>query len=92
MYNVYTVVLLTVSLKLHNNMCVYKSLQAVIPSALLLESNKPISKSNRNLAVRLTNILSGELEGDFTVKVKSVTDSAGETTKIDKPMTAESDK
>ncbi len=58
---------------------------------MLLDGNKPISESNKNLAVRLTNILNGEL-GQFTVKVKSITDPTDKKTKIDKPMTAGADK
>jgi len=57
----------------------------------LLDSNKPISKSNKNLVVRLTNILSEEL-GEFTVKVMSITSPDGTLTKKDKPMTVGADK
>ncbi len=69
----------------------YPLVQAVIPAALLLDGGKPISEKNKNLAVQLTNILSGQLD-QFTVKVKSITNPAGDKTNIDKPMTAGADK
>ncbi len=70
-------------------LCVF--LQAVVPAAMLLGSSKPISGTNKNLAVRLTNILDGEL-GQFTVTVKSITDPTGKMTSINKPMAAGADK
>lgn len=58
---------------------------------MLLDGNKPISGTNKNLAVRLTNILGLEL-GQFTIKIKSITDPSDEKTRIDKPMTVGADK
>ena len=45
--------------------------QFVVPSALLLEEDRPISSSNKNLEVRLTHIM-GEGVGPFTVILNTV--------------------
>lgn len=67
------------------------SVQYVVPTALTLTNSRPISSSNPNLALQLTTILGGVVEG-ITLKVKSLEDPDGEINPRTRTMTAGEDK
>ena len=56
----------------------------------MVGSNQPVSQTNKNLIVKLTNILE-ESVGPFTVSVKSVEDPKKTEVVKNKPMTAGDD-
>lgn len=62
----------------------------MVPSALLLAETTPIGSGNKNLKVRLTNILDDSV-GSFTVKVTAIEDPEGEISERNKPMKKEED-
>lgn len=66
-------------------------IQFVVPSSLRVLSSQPISQTNQNLIVELTDIL-GRSVGPFDVRVRSITDSEGTETKRDKAMSPGDDK
>jgi len=62
----------------------------VVPSALLLAGNQPISSSNRDLEVHLTNIMAGGV-GPFTVVLNTIESPNDEDRTRNKPFTAGKD-
>lgn len=66
-------------------------LQYVVPTAVTLPNSLPISSSNPDLAVQLTTLMGGVVEG-FTPKVKSLEDPEGEVNPRTRTMTAGKDK
>lgn len=63
----------------------------MVPTALMLTNSQPISASKPNLALRLTTMMGGVVEG-VTPKVKSLEDPDGEINPRTRTMTAGEDK
>ena len=68
-----------------------KNNKFVVPSSLRVSNNQPISQTNKNLVVELTDIMGGSV-GSFDVRVNSITDPDGTEMKRGKPMSAGDDK
>ncbi len=63
----------------------------MVPTALVPTNSQPISSSNPDLALRLTTLMEGVVDG-VTLKVKSLEDPEGEVNPRTRTMTAGADK
>lgn len=63
----------------------------MIPAAITADNSQPISNSNPDLTVKLTNLIGDVVEG-FTLKVKSLEDPDGGINPRTRNMEAGSDK
>ena len=66
-------------------------IQYVVPSSLRVANSQPISQTNKNLVVELTNIM-GVSVGSFDIRVEKITDPEGVEMKRGKPMSPGDDK